>query len=88
MNAKEWLGTEGAPPALLRGTRVRATVLRTGEGDYTTEAIVERRNHDGQVGTVIGFSNSHGLCYEVRFEEGTAWFDPQELVVLASMEGA
>lgn len=62
------------------GTKVRATCRRLGTGDYTDRAIQERAQHDGDVGTVIGHSNSHGLCYEVQFESGTAWFDSEELL--------
>jgi hypothetical protein len=66
-------------PNLDRGTKVRTVCRRTGKGDYTDLAIQERAQHDGDVGTVVDYSNSHGLCYEVRFESGTAWFDPEEL---------
>ena len=68
---------------LIPGVRVRATVLRSGKNDYTDVAIVERARHNGQVGTIVRHSDSHGLCYEVRFDEGTAWFDPEELTILA-----
>ena len=64
------------------GTRVRAVCRRTGKGDYTTLAIEERSRHDEQIGVVAKHSDSHGLCYEVAFADGTAWFDPEELTAV------
>lgn len=31
-------------------------------------------------GSIVGHSDSHGLCYEVRHDDGTrAFYDPDEL---------
>lgn len=33
-------------------------------------------------GIIIGYSNSHGLAYEVLHDDGqAAWYDPSELLV-------
>lgn len=71
-------------PAIQNGTRVKATVRRLGKGDYTDAAIAERAAQDGKTGAVFAHSDSHGLCYGVRFEDGEAWFDPNELEVLGA----
>ena len=57
-------------PPIKNGTRVKATVRRSGKGDYTAEAIAARALHDGQVGVVCEHHDSHGLCYGVKFEGG------------------
>jgi hypothetical protein len=37
----------------------------------------------GAIGIVIGHSDGHGLCFEVRHLNGhTAWYDPDELKVI------
>jgi hypothetical protein len=38
----------------------------------------------GVSGTIIDYSNSHGLCFRVRHFLGgdTAWYDPEELELL------
>jgi hypothetical protein len=69
-------------PPIKNGTRVKATVRRSGTGDYTAEAIAERAAQNGKTGAVFAHSDSHGLCYGVRFEDGEAWFDPNELEAL------
>jgi len=34
----------------------------------------------GQRGVITNYSNSHGLCYQVRHDDGTAaWYEPEEL---------
>ncbi len=68
-------------PLLKNGTRVRATVRRSGRGDYKPEAILDRDLHDGKTGVVCEHHDSHGLCYGVQFEDGVAFFDPEELEV-------
>jgi hypothetical protein len=71
-------------PPIKNGVRVKATVLRSGKGDCTTDAIAERTAQDGKTGAVFAHSDSHGLCYGVKFEDGEAWFDPNELEVLGA----
>ena len=73
-------------PSIKNGTRVKATVLRTGKGDYTPVAILDRTLHDGKIGVVFEHHDSHGLCYGVRFDDGEAFFDPNELEILAHFE--
>jgi len=48
--------------------------------DYTNEGHVKRKQFVGQVGTIIAEHNSHGLCYDVRFKNGEATYDPDELI--------
>ena len=69
-------------PPIPNGTRVKATVLRVGKGDYTKAAIAARVRHDGKTGVVYAHNDSHGLCYGVRFEDGAVFFDPEELEIV------
>ncbi len=70
-------------PPIKNGTRVKATVRRTGASDYTTSAIAARTQHDGEIGVVCEHHDSHGLCYGVKFAYGdVAFFDPEELEVV------
>jgi hypothetical protein len=62
-------------PPIKSGTRVKVTVRRSGKGDYTEEAIAARILHDGQVGVVCKYHDSHGLCYGVKFEGGLRYGD-------------
>jgi hypothetical protein len=69
-------------PPIKNGTRVTATVRRSGKGDYTEGAIAARILHDGNIGVVCEYHDSHGLCYGVKFKGGAvAFFDPEELAV-------
>jgi hypothetical protein len=75
---KKWL-----PISL--GTLVETTranlALRDGVGQWTQEARESRRW--GVRGEVIRYHDSHGLCYEVRHEDGTVGhYDPFELKVV------
>jgi hypothetical protein len=46
--------------------------------DYTEAAQAMRR--PGASGKVLGHHDGHGLCYEVRHDDGTTGFyDPDEL---------
>jgi len=37
----------------------------------------------GVLGQIIHYSNSHGLCFKVRHNDGSiAWYDPEELELL------
>jgi hypothetical protein len=50
---------------------------------WQESALEDRQGREGQEGVVTDYSNSHGLCFEVRFEDGaTAWFEPAELTRL------
>jgi hypothetical protein len=34
----------------------------------------------GVVGTIVDYSDSHGLCYKVKHDNGTeSWYNPEEL---------
>ena len=40
------------------------------------------RRHDA-IGYVVNYSDSHGLCYKIKYEDGnTGWFDPWEVKVI------
>lgn len=68
-------------PPIKNGTRVKVTVRtvrRTGNGDYTAEAITARTLHDGKIGIACEHHDSHGLCYGVEFEGGLAFFNPKD----------
>ena len=66
-------------PPIKNGTRVKVTTRRSGNPDYTSSAIAARAFHDGKIGIVCEYHDSHGLCYGVKFEDGLAFFDPEEL---------
>ena len=69
-------------PPIENGTRVKATLRRSGKNDYTPEAIATRALYDGHLGVVCEYHDSHGLCYGVRFDDGAiGFFDPEELEV-------
>jgi len=59
------------------------TCIRNGERDYTDEGDILRRKFSGQTGRVEKAHDSHGECYTVKFEKGTATFDPDEMTPLA-----
>ena len=47
--------------------------------DYT--ALARRDRRPGAAGVVVGQSDGHGLCYEVRHPDGVhAFYDPDELL--------
>ncbi len=53
--------------------------------DFSPEAVAERRS--GARGTGVRHSDSHGLCFLVKYDAGgEGWFDPDELFV--GVEGA
>lgn len=73
MRTKKW------PPISL-GTLVK-TIEDAGDDDWTEEALANRKWGVG--GRVIGYSDSHGLCYEVEHEDGTVgWYNPSEIEVI------
>lgn len=49
------------------------------QNDYTEEAQTERIKYIDQIGLIIKERNSHGLCYDVKFPDGIATYDPDEL---------
>lgn len=51
--------------------------------DYTHDANIARLNSVGEIGTVVNYHDSHGLCYDVIFSDGgIATFDPDELIII------
>lgn len=71
--------TEKYPP-LQTGTPV-ITHWTALEGDKFTEEAKQNRKWDTK-GEVIGHSDSHGLCYEVKHADGTTgWYHPFELSI-------
>lgn len=62
------------------GTRVHVVQVRDVR-DY--EPVARANCGVGKVGRVFTHSNSHGVCYGVRHEDGTtAWYEPDELEAL------
>jgi len=54
------------------------TVEKLEDRDFTKEGIAARRPNS--IGAIIGHSDSHGLCYYVRHQDGTkAYYDPDEI---------
>lgn len=51
------------------------------DGSYEFSARSSRREFTNQIGEVVNFSDSHGLCYEVKFAFGRAWYEPEEITV-------
>jgi hypothetical protein len=52
------------------------------DGRYMIAARCSRSDFTNQVGEVTAYSDSHGLCYEVLFANGRAWYEPEEITVL------
>ncbi|MBN1325878.1 hypothetical protein JW977_02775 [Candidatus Falkowbacteria bacterium] len=73
-NEKKW-------SPLDNGTKVRTTRSKTKKKDWTPEAWKSRKwNVEG---SITGYHDSHGLCYEVKHDDGTlGCYDPSELKVL------
>lgn len=59
------------------GTRVK-TAPALGVRDFNTDVVLCRRPNAW--GNIVGHSDGHGLCYEVRHDDGVrAYYDPDEL---------
>jgi len=70
---------ESCPP-LDKDTRVRTVAIPHPADDWDAEAIPHRKF--SVLGTIIAHHDSHGLCYDVRHEDGTVGcYDSRELVV-------
>ena len=68
------------PPWML-GTKVRTVRSRTESKDWTPDALKQRRWD--VCGDILRHSDSHGLCYLVKHEDGTeGWYERRELVLL------
>lgn len=67
-----------------KGAKVVSGILGPGT-DFVYEVRHSRR--EDAVGVVLGFSDSHGLCYEVRHLDGTqSWYNHEELTPLGPAE--
>lgn len=68
-------------PPLDKGTRVRTISIPNPADDWMEEARAARRF--GVLGTIIHHHDSHGLCYDVRHDDGTeGCYDSREMAVL------
>ena len=68
-------------PPIKPGTRVRTRKVEGLSNEWTEYANAQRQF--GVEGVVGSHHDSHGLCYDVRHNDGTeAAYDPEELVVL------
>lgn len=77
--------TEKWPP-LDPGTRVKTTSKKTADREWMPEALVARKW--GVTGTIVMHHDSHGLCYDVRHDDGTeGCYDPGEFEILPSSCG-
>ncbi len=61
------------------GTRVKATRNPDLDREYNEIARLHRVRHSGEEGHVCAASDDHGLCYQVNFSGGAAWYEPSEL---------
>ena len=59
---------------------LRVSTRPDGPRDFTSTA--QRTRHRG-VGIIVGFHNSHGLCFDVQHEHGViSTYDPDEIVLM------
>lgn len=71
-------------PPLDPGTRVRTTKKNTPDREWMPEALTARKW--GVAGTIIMHHDSHGLCYDVRHDNGTeGCYDPSEFEVVGKI---
>lgn len=68
-----------APEALSIGARVGAKHKPEHDCEYTHLRTGARKQHDGDIGTIVASSDSHGLCFRVQFPTGQAWYEADEL---------
>lgn len=72
-------------PPLDPGTPVKTTRKKTADGEWTPEALASRKW--GVFGRIIMHHDSHGLCYDVRHDDGTqGCYDPDEFAVVPGEE--
>mgnify|MGYP001586349149 FL=1 len=77
VDSKKWLQIDP-------GTKVKTTKEDPSNADSWTKEAKKRRRW-GVEGEVITHHGSHGLCYEVRHEDGTkGCYDPSELEVVVT----
>jgi len=71
-------------PPIKNGTKVRTTSdlsLGNIEAGYTEETKLKRIPN--KIGFVVGYHDSHGLCYDVQHEDkSVGTYEPYEVIVL------
>lgn len=77
MSTKKW-------PPIDPGTEVKTTQPNLEmRGEWTDEGWASKKW--GVQGTILTHHDSHGLCYDVRHEDGTVGcYDPSELEVVVA----
>lgn len=72
----------GVDTTLKVGSQVKTVKPEVVSTDWSSKAVIQGRvGRWGQNGEIVNYSNSHGLCYEVKFvDDCTAWFEPRELL--------
>ncbi len=72
-------------PPLDPGTRVKTTSKKTPDAEWMPEALLGRKW--GVIGTVVMHHDSHGLCYDVKHDDGTeGCYDPNEFDVIPPVQ--
>lgn len=65
------------------GKRVRVDPqLEADRRGYDAESVEQRRGRGGSEGEVVDHQTGHGLCFRVKHENGSAWYEPDELEIL------
>lgn len=63
------------------GQKVRTKIIK--KFNKTFLLSVQEKRKDGMLGVVIGHHDSHGLCFDVRHEDGTIGsYEPEELEII------
>ncbi len=72
-------------PPLDPGTRVKTTSKKTPDSEWTPEALISRKW--GVMGTIVMHHDSHGLCYDVKHDDGTeGCYDPAEFDLIPPVQ--
>lgn len=78
------LTTEGSVqkyPPIAPGTKVKTTEKQLPDTEWSEEVLANRKW--GVKGVVLRHYDSHGLCYDVRHEDGTVGcYDPSEFEIV------
>jgi len=77
----EWLRSDNYPQLDLRDKVLTHIDPNFVSNDWIEDERFERR-HNAE-GVVVKVSDAHGLCYKVKYDDGTTgWFDPWELRIV------
>lgn len=81
---RRWkMTTDKKYPPISPGTRVKTTQEDSATANSWTKDAQKRRRW-GAEGAVITHHDSHGLCYEIRHDDGTVGcYDPSEFDIIA-----